>query len=179
MEKDKKKRQIARVAQHSATALAVSASSTTPSSSPTANYYPSSDGGRGRSRGRGRGRGRNYNNRNYTNCGQQPNNPSHPYIVFPSNWTANQWASLLSGSSPPTQNSPLWPYPSKPNTPNPNSHGILGPRPDQNSSGKYAPTDIEYELYTMALNQPDHGFMDTGVTPQPMAETSVTAPDPV
>ncbi|XP_021999393.1 uncharacterized protein LOC110896237 [Helianthus annuus] len=158
MEEDKKKRQTARAAQHSATALTASVSSH--SSSQTPNYYPASDRGHGRSRGRGRGRGRNYNNRNYNNRGPQTNTPAHPYIVFPSNWTANQWASLLNGSpSPSAQTIPPCPYPSKPNTPSSNSQGILGPRPDQ-----ITPTDIEQALYTMALNQPDHGVMDTGAT---------------
>ncbi|KAJ0444255.1 hypothetical protein HanIR_Chr16g0829751 [Helianthus annuus] len=165
MEEDKKKRQTARAAQHSATALAASVSSPSQSSPQQPNYYSASDRGRGRSRGRSRGRGRNYNNRNYPNRGQQSNTPTHPYIVFPSNWTANQWASLLHGSpSPSAPTIPPCPYPSKPNTTSPNSQGILGPRPDNNGSAVYRPTDIEQALYTMALNQPDHGIMETGAT---------------
>ncbi|XP_022014428.1 uncharacterized protein LOC110913920 [Helianthus annuus] len=125
MEEDKKKRQTARAAQHSTTALTTSISSPSQSSPQTPNYYTTSNRGRGRSRGRGRGRGRNYNNR-----GQQSNNPSHPYIVFPSNWTANQWASLLNGSSSPSaQTAPPCPYPSKPNTPSPNSQAYSDPDP--------------------------------------------------
>ncbi|XP_035839935.1 uncharacterized protein LOC118487327 [Helianthus annuus] len=165
MEEDKKKRQTARAAQLSATVLAASVSSPSQNSHQQPTFYPASDRGRGRSRGRGRGRGRNYNNRNYSSRGQQPNTPTHPYIVFPSNWTANQWASLLQGSnSASAQTIPPCPYPSKPNTAGPNSQGILGPRPDTNGSAAYTPTDIEQALYTMALNQPDHGIMDTGAT---------------
>ncbi|XP_021979059.1 uncharacterized protein LOC110875167 [Helianthus annuus] len=181
LEEDKKKRQTAHAAQQSTTALTASVSSPSQISSQTPNYYSASDRGRRRSRGRGRGGGRNYNNRNYNNRGPQSNTLTHPYIVFPSNWTANQWASFLNGSSAPGQapsahNSPPYPYPSKPNTTNQNSQGILGPRPDQNTSNTYTPTDIEQAVYTMALNQPDHGFMDTGATSHSANEQGIYSP---
>ncbi|KAJ0857542.1 putative RNA-directed DNA polymerase [Helianthus annuus] len=78
-EEAKKKRQSAAAAQHSATALAAVAASQQPSDVPANN--------RNRSRGRGKGRPRGYNN---NRSRQPPASPNHPYIVFPSSWTANQ-----------------------------------------------------------------------------------------
>uniref|UniRef100_A0A251V5P6 Uncharacterized protein n=1 Tax=Helianthus annuus TaxID=4232 RepID=A0A251V5P6_HELAN len=54
------------------------------------------------------------------------------------------------------------PYPSTPNTQT--SQGILGPRPDQAHHTNYSPTDIEQALYSLALNPPDQGIMDTRAT---------------
>ncbi|KAJ0830822.1 hypothetical protein HanPSC8_Chr15g0659881 [Helianthus annuus] len=165
MEEQKKKRQTSRGAQAAATALAATSpvSSSANPQQPPSTFFPSSDRDRGgRSRGgRGRGRGRNYSGRgNYSNNRYQNQpNTSHPYIVFPSNWTAAQWAGLLNHN---TSAQPPCPYPSKP-APS-SSQGILGPRPDQAHQTTYSPTDIEQALYSLALNQSDPGVMDTGAT---------------
>ncbi|XP_021980267.1 uncharacterized protein LOC110876402 [Helianthus annuus] len=157
MEKQKKKRQVTRDSQAAATALATTTSTPSPNTSQQPSYYPPSNRGRGRTRGgRGHGRGCSFFGHGSNRYPNQQQNPANSYIVFPSNWTASQWASLLN-----TNNSaqPPCPYPSRPNTQS--SQGILGPRPDQAHHTGYSPTDIEQALYSLELNQPDHGLMDT------------------
>ncbi|MFS7991853.1 putative RNA-directed DNA polymerase [Helianthus anomalus] len=169
MEEQKKKRQVTRGSQAAATALA--ATSVPPANAThQSSYYGPSNRGRGRSRG-GRGRGRSFTGRGNNRTTTQPQNPAHPYIVFPSNWTAAQWASLLN-----TNNSaqPPCPYPSRPNSQS--SQGILGPCPDQAHHTGYSPTDIEQALYSLALNQPDHGVMDTGATSHSANEQGIYSP---
>uniref|UniRef100_A0A251U9V3 Putative ribonuclease H-like domain, GAG-pre-integrase domain protein n=1 Tax=Helianthus annuus TaxID=4232 RepID=A0A251U9V3_HELAN len=172
LEENKKKRQATRASQLSALAAVSSASQPTRHGS----SYSANERGRGRNR-RGRGRGRSANGRGgraSSGYGQ----PSHqyPYIVFPQNWTQSQWAGLLHGSSqpwasPPSQ--PPCPYPSRPNN---NSQGILGARPDQAHYNGYTPTDIEQALYTMSLNPPDHGLMDTGATAHSANQQGIYSP---
>ncbi|XP_021991747.1 uncharacterized protein LOC110888532 [Helianthus annuus] len=158
-EETKKKRYVTRASQSAATALSATVSN---NPSPITADYPtfSSDRGRGRGR-RCRGRGRNNGSRGRSSYNQH----NHPYIVFPSNWTASQWAGLLNGQAQNWNNQQAQPpcsYPSRPN--NNSSQGILGPRPDQAHHTGYTPTDIEQALYTMSLNPPDHGLMDIGAT---------------
>ncbi|XP_035829949.1 uncharacterized protein LOC118479506 [Helianthus annuus] len=94
MEESKKKRQASRAAQQSATALAATASSSNQNSG-SQPYFSTSKRDHGRQRGRGRGRSSNGRGRGYNTSSQSP---AHPYIVFPSNWTAAQWAGLLNNS---------------------------------------------------------------------------------
>ncbi|XP_076916064.1 uncharacterized protein LOC143575637 [Bidens hawaiensis] len=165
-EEAKKKRQSAAAAQLSATALAAVAAS-----------QPSTDAAasnRNRSRGPRRGRPRNNNN----NRNRKPQaSPNHPYIVFPTSWTANQWSQLMNNSSQqwsqPSSGRPPCPYPSRPNQQN--SQGILGAHPDQ-ANYSYTPTDIEQALYTMALNPPDHGVMDTGASSHSANQQGIYSP---
>ncbi|KAJ0530832.1 hypothetical protein HanHA300_Chr03g0093651 [Helianthus annuus] len=153
-EETKKKRQTSRAATTAATALAA----TTTTSSDRTQTRP-----RG---GRGRRRGQPTSNRSNNNTYTQTSQPNHPYIIFPSNWTSQQWANVLRGPNQPNQpNSqqahPPCPYPSRPSN---NSSGILGARPDQAHVTGYSPTDIEQALYTLSLNPPDHGVMDSGAS---------------
>ncbi|XP_076958678.1 uncharacterized protein LOC143634502 [Bidens hawaiensis] len=156
MEENKKKNHTTRAAASAATALAA----TTNSSTPADHLAPSFNRGRGRG-GRSRGRGRVNNN--YHNNRSPGNPPSHPYIVFPQSWAANQWGTFFP-QAPINHTKPPCPYPSVPKTP-PMTAGILRPRPDQAYTASFTPTDIQQALYTMSLQQPDlNGYMDTGAS---------------
>ncbi|XP_022041133.1 uncharacterized protein LOC110943706 [Helianthus annuus] len=140
-------------------------SSATPSP-PTVDTRSDHTRGCGRSSGRGRGKSSPSTGRGRPSYSTQA---QHPYIVFPNNWTNNQWASLLNQAKiyyP--QQSPMTPCP-YPSPPKPtNGQGILGPRPDQAHMATYSPTptNIAQAFYTLSMGQQPEpvGIMDTGAT---------------
>ncbi|XP_076906863.1 uncharacterized protein LOC143563131 [Bidens hawaiensis] len=167
LEESKKKRQLSRVSSTAATALLTSNSSHSTGPSQSSNTSPSKTSSNRPRNNRGRGRGSNRKFR--SSAGSQPT-PNHPYIVFPNNWTTSQWASVLNNKT----GSPPCPYPSRPTSQS--SQGILGPRPDQALHTNYSPTDIERALYSLALNPPDHGVMDTGASSHSANKQGIYSP---
>ncbi|XP_074302440.1 uncharacterized protein LOC141634006 [Silene latifolia] len=125
---------------------------------------------KGKNNGNGNSHYNNNNNGRYNGNGNGRNNQQSS-VQAPSGWT---WVPISPWQAQPGWGTPPCPYPTTGWT-QPNSRGILGPRPQQAlltqspttgmPQGALVPTDLAAVMQSLNLQQPDDMYyMDTGAT---------------